>query len=97
MKRHNISENESAVWSAIAKDLQAASDLVSSAMARTLDLSGLVPPSDLVRTIDRIASAASALSGLGYLCTPQSEWTGNNAAGEGTWVVNTPHIVNGGQ
>lgn len=43
----------------------------------------------LNKLIIRIAEAQDQLSGLPYLCTPQSEWTGGD-----NYVVRVPHIVN---
>lgn len=42
----------------------------------------------LTRLIARLSDAEAAISGLSYLCTPQSEWTGGES-----FKLRAPHIV----
>ncbi len=82
-------------WSNLAALIRTASDSVSAAMlAAMLELPDC-PAAELAgleRAIKAIQAAEDELSGLSYLCTPQSEWLGNDSKGEPMFATRLPHI-----
>lgn len=43
---------------------------------------------------DQLILAQAEINGLPYFCTPQSEWTGNDAQGNYMGKIRSPHICN---
>lgn len=48
----------------------------------------------LTRVINRVRKAATELSGLSYLCRPQTEWMGGDSDDRDNYKLRVPHIVN---
>lgn len=89
MKSHHIDKVESDTWSANAAKLKQASKLLAQVqVSMFLDFKG-----KHTKAIDRISKAEEATSGLAYLFTPQTEWTGGDSMDPKNFKVRSPHIV----
>jgi len=94
MSRQNNSELKND-WYKIAHDMRALSDALSTVQVGLItaygDMDGVENSESfaLLKIINSVTDAERHLSGLGYLCTPQSEWVGGNNT-----KVRVPHIIN---
>lgn len=89
VRPRHISKEEAAAWNAVADALKEASDkLEAAALAALTNLSAR----DFERVLDRIKPAEEALSGLAYMCRPQTEWLGGDSK-TNAYAIRPPHIV----
>lgn len=82
-------------WRKTAADLTEITGRISSLTTRLLLSTmeaDMVPQEQtaILSLLSCLNTAETALSGMSYLCSPQSEWLGGNRS-----VYRAPHIVNG--
>lgn len=86
-------------WQQTANDLREITGRIESLTVKLILTTGHPEMTDQERNgvmavLKCLNSAENELSGLSYLCTPQTEWTGGDSSLASNHVVRIPHIVN---
>lgn len=84
-----ISTEERKTWDGMSEDLERAYSLVSAAHFKAITE---LDHECSKNARNRIGHAKEVLSGLSYLCKPQSEWTGGDSEDPANFKVRAPHI-----
>ena len=84
---HYLTAEQTEKLSKISQDISRASALIVTAMT-DLMLLGVIDG----RPHEKLSASEEAISGLGYMFSPQSEWMGNDKNGEPMFKSRKPHI-----